>query len=488
MSEARPFSDLLPPESAYWARLTLRDRASLAGVGAAIAVGVVADQGLRTGSVGLGFSLAIGLGGLALVWIGVQRLEPQLYATFAVVFGAWLTVRASPWLLWPDLIALLLLLGMAASLSVRGTMLDLGLAEAVARAHGLLHLSAGADFILRPIVQSRPRVGRILPIVRGLLIAVPLAVLVAALLASADPIFASFVRFNLDFGQLALDILYVLLAALAMAGLLRIAAAEPLLQVDGPVWRLGAVEGLVVLAVLDAVFAGFAVAQAIGASGAGGETLRAAGVSYADYARSGFFQLLWVAGITLVALLVFSRLTGFTGSKARPAFVLLGELAVALTLLIVFVAFARLRLYEDAYGFSMLRLYSHIFAGWIALVFLLFAGELAGLWSRRRWFLGSVLVTTLVALLALNLANPEAIVVQLNTDHAKTTHKLDTQYLGELSTDAVPALLATRTEVDPNAQSAITSTACGGQRSYSPNWAAFNWSSAAAAAARRLNC
>ena len=400
-----------------------------------------------------------------------------------------MTVCASPWLLWPDLIALLLLLGMAASLSVRGTMLDLGLAESVARAaHGLLHLSAGTAFILRPIVQLRPRLGRILPVLRGLLIAVPLAVLVAALLASADPIFASFVRFNLDFGQLALDALYVLLAALVMAGLLRIAAAEPLEQVDGPVWRLGAVEGLVVLAVLDAVFAGFAVAQAIGASGAGGETLRAAGVTYADYARSGFFQLLWVAGITLVALLLFSRITGFTGPKARLAFVLLGELAVAFTLLIVFVAFARLHLYEDAYGFSMLRLYSHIFAGWIALVFLLFAGELAGLWSRRRWFLGSVLVTTLVALLALNLANPEAIVVQLNTDHAKATHSLDAQYLVELSTDAVPALLASRTGVDPNAQSAITSTACGGPRAYSPNWAAFNWSSAAAAAARRLNC
>ena len=270
LSDARPLSDLLPPDGAYWARLTLRDRANLAGVGAAIVVGLVADQCLRTGSVGLGFSLAIGLGGLALVWIGVQRLEPQLYATVAVVFGAWLTVCASPWLLWPDLIALLLLLGMAASLSVRGTMLDLGLAESVARAaHGLLHLSAGTAFILRPIVQLRPRVGRILPVVRGLLIATPLAVLVAALLASADPIFASFVSFNLDFGQLALDALYVLLVALVMAGLLRIAAAEPLEQVDGPVRRLGAVEGLVVLAVLDAVFAGFAVAQAIGASGAG---------------------------------------------------------------------------------------------------------------------------------------------------------------------------------------------------------------------------
>ena len=50
-----------------------------------------------------------------------------------------------------------------------------------------------------------------------------------------------------------------------------------------------------------------------------------------------------------------------------------------MTLLIVLVAWMRLSLYEGAYGFTMLRLYSHIFAGWVAVVFVLLAADLAGL-------------------------------------------------------------------------------------------------------------
>src|SRR5260370_33685068 len=106
----------------------------------------------------------------------------------------------------------------------------------------------------------------------------------------------------------------------------------------------------------------FAVAQAIAATGAASETLRAAGTTYADYARSGFFQLLWVAGITAIVLIVFSRITSLTQPSTKRAFLVLGQVGIGLTLLIVFVAFGRLSLYEEAYGFTMLRLYSHIFA------------------------------------------------------------------------------------------------------------------------------
>jgi hypothetical protein len=199
---------------------------------------------------------------------------------------------------------------------------------------------------------------------------------------------------------------------------------------------------MVVLSIRDAVFAAFAIAQAIGASGSAGDTLRAAGVTYSDYARSGFFQLLWVAGITLVVLILFSRITGFAERSGKVIFLALAELAIALTLLIVLVAWMRLSLYESAYGFTMLRLYSHIFAGWVAVVFVLLAADLAGLFRRRRWFVGATTLTALGLLLALNLANPEAIVVALNVENAAATHKIDAQYFGELSSDATPSLLA----------------------------------------------
>ena len=473
-----------------WLKVELRTAATWLTLACALVVGLLADQWLRVGTFGLAASLTLAITALSVMFAGrLITLESRMLAACAVLFGAGLMLRASPWLLWPDLAMSFGLLGLAASLSVRGSLMDIGISELLARSvHGVMHGAAGVAFVLKPFGRVRLRLGVVGPLARGLLIAAPIAVLVAGLLAAADPVFASFFNLNIDFGQLLTDVAFVTAGSLVAAGLLRLAAAEPLTRVDGPVWRLGSTEGLVVLSVLDAIFAAFAVAQAMAATGAAGGTLRSAGVTYADYARSGFFQLLWVAGITAVLLILFSRITGLTERTTRRAFQVLAEIAIGLTLLIVFVAFRRLSLYEEAYGFTMLRLYSHIFAVWIAIVFLLLAAETAGLFPRRRWLVGATSITAMALLLALNVVNPEAIVVNLNIDHARFTHKMDPQYLAELSSDATPTLLANRSLVDQSIGREISRVACAGSHSYSASLAAFNWSDATAATARSERC
>jgi hypothetical protein len=152
------------------------------------------------------------------------------------------------------------------------------------------------------------------------------------------------------------------------------------------------------------------------------------------------------------------------------------------------VAFRRLSLYEEAYGFTMLRLYSHVFAVWLGVVFGLLAADFLGVFRQRRWFIGATVTTALVVLLGLNVANPEAIVVALNTSHAQVAHKIDGQYLSELSSDATPALLASRANLEPALQQQVTQAACAGPRSYVPPLAAFNLADAQAAEARRSSC
>jgi len=161
---------------------------------------------------------------------------------------------------------------------------------------------------------------------------------------------------------------------------------------------------------------------------------------------------------------------------------------ISLTLLIVFVAFRRLSLYEEAFGFTMLRLYSHIFAVWIALVFVLLAADIAGVHRSRRWFVGATFASVAVVILALNLINPEALVVSMNVNHAVTSHEVDAQYLAQLSSDATPNLIASRSQLEPGLSSQIARFACAGAKSYSPTLAAFNWADANAAAARRQAC
>ncbi len=473
-----------------WANLRLKRVATWTSLASVSIVGLLADQALRSGTFGLAASLTFIAAALALTFAGpLRRVEPRVLAAVAAIFAAWFTFRSSAWLLWPDVVVSAALLGMAASLADRGSLSDIGIAELAARAfHGVAHAAAGLAFVTRPVLQARNRYRATAPLARGLIIAAPIAAVIGILLASADPVFASFFTLNLDIGQLVLDTGYVLFGAVMAAGMLRLAAAEPVERVDGPVWRLGSTEGLVVLAVLDAVFVAFALAQVVAAMGAAGGALRSAGVTYSDYARSGFFQLLWVSGITLVTLVVFSRITGFSSTRGKRAFLVLSEAAIALTLLIVVVASERLSLYEQAYGFTMLRLYSHISACWIAVVFLLLAADLAGLRPRRRWFAGTTATTALALLLALNFANPEAIVVALNTSQAQSAHKIDASYLSELSSDATPALLSSRYSLDPPLGRQVEAAACAGPRTYTAGLAAFNWADSEAVAARLASC
>jgi len=473
-----------------WASIKLRADATRPMLGAVLVVGLIADQALRTGTFGLGASLTVALLSLTLMFAGLLRTpSSKLLALGGLAFAAWLTVRASPWLLWPDLAAALILAGLSASLAFRGSLADLGVAEAIARAvHAVVNGSAGSPFIVKQLVRGRRHISAAAPVARGLVIAAPIAVVLALLLAAADPIFASFFKFNVDFGQLTVDVIFVVAGSLLAAGLLRLASAEPLVRIDGPGWRLGATEGLIVLAVLDAIFAAFAVAQALGATGAASQTLQAAGVTYADYARSGFFELFWVAGITAVVIIVFSRITSLKDPRSRRSFAVLAEVGIGLTLLIVFVAFRRLSFYEEAFGFTMLSLYSHIFAVWIALVFFFLAADIAGIYDRRRWLVGATLTSAAVVLMLLNVANPEAVVVSLNVDHANRTHKIDAEYLGQLSNDAIPALLPSLSQLDSSLRGQVVGVACAGSRTYAPPPAAFNLADAGAATARREDC
>jgi len=118
------------------------------------------------------------------------------------------------------------------------------------------------------------------------------------------------------------------------------------------------VEATIVLASVIVLFAGFAVTQVVALVGGGRHVVETAGLTYADYARSGFFQLVAVAAIALAVLLTVDAFTGSPTGRARRRLVLLSEVVIGLTLVVVVSALRRLDLYESAYGLTMLRLYA----------------------------------------------------------------------------------------------------------------------------------
>ena len=111
---------VVPRTLPQWLNRDLSTKATWLTLGSALAVGFVADQALRVGTFGLAASLTVALIALALLFAGrISSLEARTFACVSVLFAAWLRLRASPWLLWPDLALAFSLFGLGASVSTR---------------------------------------------------------------------------------------------------------------------------------------------------------------------------------------------------------------------------------------------------------------------------------------------------------------------------------------------------------------------------------
>ena len=171
----------------------------------------------------------------------------------------------------------------------------------------------------------------------------------------------------------------------------------------------------------------------------GDDVRRATGLTYADYVHQGFAQLTMATALTLLVVWAASRKAAETAVDRRWLRGSLGVLC-ALTLVVVASALHRMDLYQDAYGFTRLRLLVDLFEGWLGLVVL---GVLvAGIRLRGAWLPRLALLVGATLLLGLAAANPDAWIARHNLERYDAIGKLDPAYLGGLSADALPTILA----------------------------------------------
>lgn len=165
------------------------------------------------------------------------------------------------------------------------------------------------------------------------------------------------------------------------------------------------------------------------------------GLTYADYARQGFAELIALSGINLVILLgTLYLVKAGEGAMGRLIRILL-LLIVGCTGVMLCSAYSRLQLYEQAYGYTYARFLAHAFMLYIGALLLL-AGLRAAL---RRVPLGRCFIAvSLLAFLALNYAQMDAGIAAGNIERYRENGKLDEAYLLSLSTDATPLLIRFR--------------------------------------------
>jgi hypothetical protein len=212
-----------------------------------------------------------------------------------------------------------------------------------------------------------------------------------------------------------------------------------------PRLSVGGTEIAVALVLLDLLFAAFVGVQAHYLFGGRGVVLAHEHLTYARYARHGFFELLAVSVLVVPCVLAANALARDRVTLVR---VLSGAL-IALELAVAASALQRMRVYVDEYGLTELRIYVTGVTLWIMVV-LVWAGATV-LRSQPRRFAVGVLVAGFVATATLNVVNPDALIVRTNVDRGR----VDPAYLASLSDDAVPTLIARLPALSPAARAEV---------------------------------
>jgi hypothetical protein len=190
-------------------------------------------------------------------------------------------------------------------------------------------------------------------------------------------------------------------------------------------------------------------------------------LTYAQYARHGLFELVVVSILVLLVLLAADA--SLRGNRNRGALLVraLSGLLVALVFVVMVSALQRMRLYEQAYGLTQLRVYAVGVIGWLGVVFAWFAATV--LRGRRSIFPVGAVVAGFLATAVLNAVNPDALIARTNLERSR----VDVAYVGGLSDDAVPAILGKLPTLRPDTRRALA-LALLGRSSDEGDWRSFN--------------
>ncbi len=436
-----------------------KQRVALAVCVAGVVLGVLADalfQGRPLGINAVVWAVAFVAALAALLHVGKVPLHQgrRWMAAPLALFAALLAWHASPLLQAANLLAVC---GAVAIGALRRT------ERRVAHAHvddyvaGAVTAGAativGAAEMMQSEVPWRElgrglRAPRVAGAARGVALGLPFLLLFGVLFAAADAVFENLLSSavpNLP-GEWWLHLFVVVGVAWTSAGLLRDLLAnregDRVMSPRATSPRIGATEVTVALGAVNLLFLTFVLVQLRFLFGGSGLVEQRVGLTYADYARHGFFELVVVAVLVLPLILGADAVANGT----RPQVRVVRGLAVALIVLVGIVmasALERLWLYQQQFGLTELRVYATGVVLWLAVVFVWLAVTV--LRGRRHLFATGAVALGFAATLCLNVLDPDALIARTNV----TRPEADVSYLASLSDDSVPTLLARLPHLDP---------------------------------------
>jgi hypothetical protein len=439
-----------------------RGRVGVGVLVAAAILGVLGDalfQGRPLGLNALLWAVAFAAALAGLLRLGRTPLHQGRRVMLAplVLFAALLAWRDSPLLQAVNIFAIA---GAVALGAMRRT--DRRIAHAEVDDYVAGAVTAGAATILGAVeLMQRDvpwkelgqgiRAPRVTSVARGLALGLPLLILFGALFAFADAVFENLLASAVPTLPSAWWLHVALAGAIAWAaaGLLRDLLAtredERLMSPRAGAPRVGATELSVALSAVNVLFLAFVLVQVRFLFGGQGLVQARVGLTYAEYARHGFFELVVVAVLVLPLLIGVDALLRGTARQVRIVRALSGSLLL-LVGVVMASALQRLWLYQQQFGLTELRIYATGVVLWLAVVFVWLG--MTVLRGRRHLFATGAVVAGFAATLCINIVNPDALIARTNLSRPN----VDVQYLSGLSDDSLPTLLARLPSLDPALQ------------------------------------
>lgn len=263
------------------------------------------------------------------------------------------------------------------------------------------------------------------------------AIVFIVLLSQADPIFAQLVRDLRE--QLLGRFIWTVVIALILAVGLSIRQS----QEDSPYqlkW-FSRRDAIVVVATVCMVIAGFLFVQWQYLFGSSHELLDVLNMSYSEYVRKGFVELLvaTLIGGVLSYLLAIKLRNGETSGKRFWLLTAGNTVLVTELFALLISAYKRDLLYVETYGLTRVRIIGEVFLVWLACLLVLLL--IFAIWHKlkERSVLLLFGVVTVVAWLGLQVINVDAIIARGAPGHHDYT---DYFYIMQLSEDAAREQLA----------------------------------------------
>lgn len=338
-------------------------------------------------------------------------------------------------------------------------------------------------------------------ILLGLMLAIPVLLLTGSLLASADSVFNQFlsgiIRFwqNLSIQDRLVDLALTLIFFPFIFSYLescrsqwqvlprRTAAVndlsgQPALSHRERQLKLNPVTLITFLASINLLYIAFAVVQAAYLTGAF-RFMLPNGMTYAEYARNGFFELAGITPINVALIVLAIKGTsrkGLSGTILRSQSLLL----LAGSLIQWLSAMFRMQMYISAYALTLMRFFVSAFMILMLVLFILLAIKEFN--AKFPLFKASAIAAVL-SLVLLNAINADAVIARYNIRQMAThpAQFFDLEYYRELSSDALPILAQALPQFNPAQQQAVQAHLDSRfqdleNRIAQERWQNFNWS------------